>query len=223
MDWAFWGTVSFTIVACVVSLYILTSQKYAYDETFIAIRSSWWFAWAVVFGFPSGLFVIFSGAVEGANSPFAVTLPDVRMYWTQLLPSSYRFEMREQFQDYYPTSMIVLTVIAFLSLTMGMYRLIWQPINELRGYSRNILKMLFSKHEFLFFMKAFFLALVVTTIYIVALQTIFFLIGHAVATFFYVLPILGILLVIGILGAAVDNGTDVYDRNGRRIGRVDRW
>lgn len=225
MDWVFWGAVSFTICVFGASIYIINSifsaerREGLSFEAFCAIRAGWWLAWAMVFAFPSGLYIAFYGAFEGGSAPFAATLPDAQVYWTQLLPSSIRFAIREQFQEYYPVSLHVLTGLAFISLTLSFYRLIWQPVIWSRGHNRSVIETIANRYYLFFIAKAIIWTLVVATIHIFSLQTFFFLLGHAVATLFFILPI---LFVLAVLGAASGGGTAVYDRNGRYIGRIDR-
>ena len=229
MDWAWWGTVGLTVGLMVATYLVMAfglfarAQGYAEHPRAIAARSGWWFALSAVFLLPSGLFFLFYGWKHGGNAPFAARFPRADAYWLEFVPASFNPAVRDEFAGHFEASLTVLTVLAGLAAAMGLYRLYWQPWGWLRQMARAegvpltsgfALKVL-ARHFTLTTLQAIGAALFLT----LALQTLFYLLGHAVATAFFVLPFALGLLFLAAMGAA-SGGKDIYDRHGKKIGSV---
>ncbi|MCC5988477.1 MAG: hypothetical protein JJT95_12410 [Pararhodobacter sp.] len=228
MDWVWWGTVVLTLAMIFVSipimLYGFEARRNDREESHsaIAVRSGWWFAISAACLLPSGLFFLHYGWDHGGNAPFAARFPRADAYWLEFIPASFNPAVRDEFGRNFETSLSVLTVAGGLAALMGLYRLYWQPWRWLREMARDARVRMTSwfalKVVARHFVLTTFWAVVVTLFLKIALQTLLYLLGHAVATAFYLLPFLLGLLVLAAMGSS---GRDIYDRHGRKIGRLD--
>lgn len=230
MDWAWWATVALTIGAVVASFYILVvgltwrNLDHSGGMLAVAARSDWWFALSAALFVPAGIAITVVGWTHGGNAPFAASFPRTDIFWTWLIPSSFNPDMRAAFGARHETALTVMTVLAGLSLLMGLYRFFRQPYRWLRAMARQARVRMTSFHAMKimlgFFLKCGLLTAVIALFLMLVLQTIFFLLGHAIATAFFLLPWVIGLLVLAAIGAGM-GGRDIYDSSGRRIGRLD--
>lgn len=230
MDWAWWATVALTAGGLGLGFVLLSIGLVwrDFNDTGammgIAARSGWWFGLAAAFFVPAGMAITVVGWTQGGNAPFAATFPRTDIFWTWLIPSSFNPDIRTPFGAQHETALTVLTVLAGLSLLMGLYRFFWQPFRWLRAMARQARVRMTSFHAIQVtlghFLKSGALTVVVTLFMFLLFQTIFFLLGHLIATAFFLLPWVIGLLVLAAVGAGM-GGRDIYDSSGRKIGRLD--
>ncbi|MGY6536634.1 MAG: hypothetical protein ACXIVG_14940 [Pararhodobacter sp.] len=230
MDWAWWATVALTAGALVGAFFLLSvglvwrNLNDTGAELGIAARSGWWFALAAALFVPAGMIYTVVGWTQGGGADFAASFPRTDTFWTWLIPASFNPDIRSTFGARHETGLTVLTVAAGLSLLMGLYRFFWQPFRWLRAMARQAGVRMTSFHAIkvtlAHFLKSGLLTAVIALFLMLVLQTIFFLLGHLIATAFFLLPWVIGFLVLAAIGAGM-GGRDIYDSSGRRIGRLD--
>ena len=230
MDWAWWATVALTAGGLGLGFVLLSIGLVwrDFNDTGammgIAARSGWWFGLAAAFFVPAGMTYIVIGWTHGGGATFAASFPRTQDFWMWLIPSSFDPAMRPSFGARHETGLTVLTVLAGLSLLMGLYRFFWQPFQWLRAMARQAGVRMTSLHAIKVtlghFVKCGALTVVITLFMVLVFQTIFFLLGHAIATVFFLVPwVIGGLVLLAIAAGA--GGRGIYDSSGRRIGRLD--
>lgn len=228
MDWLWWGTVVVTLVGIRFGwgyfMRGLAARRHGFgDDPFhFSMLAGVWIALTLVFLLPSGLFFVFYAWDRGGNAEFAAAFPQTEAYWREFIPASFNPEVRAVFAQYFPAALPWLTALGAITGGLALRKLLWLPWRSLRDLMRPeglpLVTRVTLRYMALYHLKTLFYSAGFGLFFTLCLQTLLYLLGHALATVFFLIPFLLALLVLALFGGG---GRDIYDRNGRRIGRLD--